>query len=246
MKPSMQPLQLARVLRARAMVSVALGVSMLTIACEADEAGERPSAVTSAPTVDGGVQVTNFFVSSDTNMTGNLGGLAGADARCQALADAAGLTGSWVAYLSAEGGPDSDGPIHARDRIGQGPWYNSRGVMLAADLDALHARSGDAELFLDENGDKVPGNWPDSPKPSEHDVLTGTNMEGRLEPGRTCADWTSDAADLAAMVGHSDGLGPGGDPTGMYGRWHSSHLSESCNNTAPRGGAGRIYCFGHP
>ena len=74
-------------------------------------------------------------------------------------------------------------------------------------------------------------------------ILTGSTPDGKVMAGRTCNDWTSEASDLQAQVGHSDGLGPGGDPSGRYSIWNSSHENGSCANTAPRGGAGRIYCF---
>jgi len=186
---------------------------------------------------------TNFFVSSDTSKTGNLGGLAGADARCAALAGAAGFTQkTWHAYLSIEHGPDGS-PAHARDRIGNGPWYNAKGVMVAADLAALHSRLGDAEVFLDERGNKIPGQWQGSPQPVEHDILTGSNADGTMMAAMTCADWTSDQAGMAAQVGHSDGLGPGMNANHPYSSWNASHTNAGCNDTVPRGGSGRIYCF---
>lgn len=186
----------------------------------------------------------SFFVSSAKSKTGNLGGLAAADRICQDLASAVGLGNkTWRAYLSVERGPDTNKPTDARSRIGNGPWFNAKGVMVAKDLAELHARKGDATLFLDERGQPVPGQWPGSPRPNEHDILTGSTPEGRLFPGKTCNDWTSDAADMQARVGHSDGLGPGGNPSGRYASWNSSHESQSCADTAPRGGAGRIYCF---
>jgi hypothetical protein len=115
--------------------------------------------------------------------------------------------------------------------------------MVAKDLADLHARKGDATVFIDERGQRIPGNWPGSPKPTEHDILTGSTSEGKVMAGRTCGDWTSEASDMQAQVGHSDGLGPGGDPSGRYAIWNSAHENGSCANTAPRGGAGRIYCF---
>jgi len=186
---------------------------------------------------------TTFFVSSDKSSNANLGGLAGADARCQRLAVAAGLGAhTFHAYLSAE--QDSAGnQVDARDRIGTGPWHNSKGVLLAQDSAALHQLSGDAELFLDENGNKINGQWQGSPTPNEHDVLTGTAADGTLLAGKTCADWTSDSADLTAQVGHSDGLGPNMNPAPPYNSWNSVHENQSCSDTAPRGGAGRLYCF---
>jgi hypothetical protein len=187
----------------------------------------------------------SFFVTSDASMTGNLGGLVGADLRCQALAEAVGAGNrTWRAYLSVEQDPANDNmPTHARDRIGQGPWYNAAGVLLAENLDSLHARTGDADLFLDENGERIPGQWTGSPG-VEHDILTGTAQDGTVLAGLTCSDWTSNASNQRAQVGHSDGLGPNmsTDPA-YYTSWQSSHENQSCADTAPRGGAGRIYCF---
>jgi len=187
----------------------------------------------------------SLFVSSAKHKTANLGGLRGADRICQELATAVGLGNkTWRAYLSAERDPDNGNkPTDARSRIGTGPWTNARGAVVAKDLGELHARKGDVDVFLDERGQRVPGNWPDSPKPTEHDILTGSTADGRLMAGKTCNDWTSDASDQQAQVGHSDGLGPGGDPSGRYSVWNSAHDNGSCANTAPRGGAGRIYCF---
>jgi hypothetical protein len=187
----------------------------------------------------------SFFVTSDKSMTGDLGGLRGADARCQALAEAAGAGAhTFHAYLSVEhDAANGGGATHARDRIGTGPWYNAKGALLAADIEALHARSGDADTFLDENGAKINGQWEGSPTPNEHDVLTGSDANGRVLAGKTCADWTSAAADLAAQVGHSDGLGPSRNGAPPYNSWQSSHESAGCNDTGPRGGAGHLYCF---
>ena len=187
----------------------------------------------------------SFFVSSAKHKTANLGGLRGADRICQELAKAVGLSNkTWRAYLSAEHDPDNGNkPTDARSRIGSGSWTNAKGIVIAKNLAELHARKGDADLFLDEHGQRVPGNWPNSPKPTEHDILTGSTADGRLMAGKTCNDWTSEASDQQAQVGHSDGLGPGGDPSGRYSVWNSAHDNGSCANTAPRGGAGRIYCF---
>jgi hypothetical protein len=181
-------------------------------------------------------------------MNGNLGGLAGADKRCQDLAAVVGAGNKkWAAYLSTEAGP-----VHAKDRIGKGPWYNAKLVMLAQNVADLHSRmSGDAELFLDERGNKINGQWAMSPTPNEHDILTGSNADGTLSMGGTCADWTSTSPDLRAMVGHSDGLGPMMNPNPPYASWNSSHQQPAtnamrmagCASTSPGGGAGRIYCF---
>jgi hypothetical protein len=188
----------------------------------------------------------NFFVTSDVNKTGNLGGLTGADARCQRLAMAVGQgSKTWRAYLSTEAG-DGGTAINAKDRIGPGPYYNSKGVLMAADSAALHAMNGNADLFIDESGQKIKGQWTGSGTPVEHDVLTGSTNEGTVLAGKTCMNWTSEMAGIFAQVGHSDGLGPSMNPAPPYNSWQSSHENGGCNDTAPRGGAGRLYCFVGP
>jgi hypothetical protein len=185
----------------------------------------------------------SFFVSSTGGATANLGGLAGADKRCQDLAEAAGAGAkTWHAYLSVEKGANGQ-PEHAKDRIGTGPWYNAKLVMVAADIADLHTKLGDYTIFLDEKGEPVPGQWAGSPKPNQHDILTGTNLDGTLVPGKTCADWTSEDPGMAAWVGHSDGLGPMMSMEPMYRPWNSVHENGGCHDTAPKGGSGRIYCF---
>jgi hypothetical protein len=197
---------------------------------------------------DGPSQTGNrltFFVSSATSMTGNVGGLRGADATCQRLAAAVGAgSRAWRAYLSADQDPDnSNRPTDARSRIGTGPWVNVNGVTVASSLSDLHGRTGNADVFITEQGNRVNGQWPGSPSPVEHDILTGSNADGTLMPGMTCNNWTSGAADVAAQVGHADGLGPGGSTAGALASWNSAHANAGCNDTAPRGGAGRLYCF---
>jgi hypothetical protein len=205
-------------------VSAAL---VVVAACKEDPYPDDPEASAPDASLDGATaNRLSFFVSS-------------ADARCQRLADAAGAGSRiWRAYLSAEAGP-----VHARDRIGEGPWYNAQGALLAEDVAALHALTGNPELFLDEHGEKINGQWEGSPTPNQHDILTGSDAEGRLLAGKTCADWTSASAMLTAQVGHSDGLGPNRNGAPPFNSWQSSHESAGCNDTAPRGGAGRIYCF---
>lgn len=187
---------------------------------------------------------TSFFVTSQRSPTGNLGGLVGADARCQALAAVAGLRRKFRAFLSVERDPDNNGmPTHARDRIGSGPWYNARGVLIASDLTGLLALKGNVELFVDEYGQPINGQWAGSPRPNEHDILTGSDSEGRVMANLTCADWTSNSETLSAQVGHSDGLGPNMDTSMGRDSWLSAHANGGCHDTSPRGGAGRIYCF---
>jgi hypothetical protein len=191
---------------------------------------------------DGGAAspMMNFFVTSDTSATGNLGGLQGADARCQSLAAAAGQGNkTWRAYLSA------DTPAtNARDRIGEGPYYNSQGAVLAATKDALHARTGDPALFIDEHGTRINGQWTNSPGPLQHDILTGSTGTGMLNANLTCGSWMNGTTG-SSEVGHADGLGPGMATTGTLTSWNAAHTGQ-CNNTTPGGGAGRLYCFVGP
>jgi hypothetical protein len=151
---------------------------------------------------------------------------------------------SWRAYLSVErDAANGNQPTHARDRIGSGPWINESGATVASSVAELHARTGDASVFVDERGQRINGQWTGSPAPVEHDILTGSNVDGTLAAGLTCADWTSASADVAAQVGHSDGMGPNQSTAGTLSSWNSAHANQNCANTAPRGGAGRIYCF---
>jgi hypothetical protein len=211
---------------------ILLAAAVSLTRCDDDDEPVSPSGTPSTPTM-------SFFVSSTTSATGNLGGLSGADARCQALAAGAGFgTKTWRAYLSTE-----NPAVDARSRIGSGPWYNAKNVVVATSVDDLHARKGDAEIFLDEKGQKINGQWAGSPTPNQHDILTGSTQEGRVVAGMTCADWTSASTSIVAQVGHSDGLGPNMGTTGTLTSWNSAHTSASCADTAPRGGAGRIYCF---
>jgi hypothetical protein len=202
--------------------------------------GDNNSGAPTSPQSGSGI---SFFVSSTKSTTGNLGGLAGADNLCQNLATAVGAGNKfWQAYLSVERDRDNN-PTDARSRIGTGPWVNANGIVVASDLNQLHARTGDAAVFVDERGQRIPGQWAGSPAPVEHDILTGSNADGTLMRGFTCNDWTSNSTTLTAQVGHSDGLGPNANPAGALSSWNSSHTSLNCADTAPRGGAGRIYCF---
>ncbi|HYN06957.1 MAG TPA: DUF1554 domain-containing protein [Vicinamibacterales bacterium] len=187
----------------------------------------------------------SFFVTSATSATGNLGGLAGADAACGQLATAAGHgSRTWRAYLSVERNlADNNQPTHARDRIGTGPWYNANLVLVANNLTELHARTGDAAIFLDERGQRINGQWTGSPTPNQHDILTGSNADGTVAVGLTCSDWTSSSASVKGQVGHSDGMGQNQSTAGTLSSWNSAHDNQDCSNTAPRGGAGRFYCF---
>jgi hypothetical protein len=209
-------------------------VAIIAAGCESDSGPTTPTGKT-----------TSFFVTSATSVTGNLGGLAGADLTCQRLAIAAGHGGSnWRAYLSVERDPaNGNQPTHARDRIGTGPWFNANHLLIANNVAELHSRTGDAELFVNEHGLRIKGQWTGSPAPVQHDILTGSTADGRVLAGATCADWTSDSTTAIGQVGHSDGMGPNQNTAGALSSWNSAHANLNCADTAPRGGAGRIYCF---
>ena len=177
----------------------------------------------------------SFFVTSVGLGDGaNLGGLEGADAHCQQLAETAGASGEWRAYLSAEG-------VNARDRIGSGPWSNAAGEVIANDLDELHSDSNNVTkaTALTETGGTVSGR---GDEPNQHDILTGSNADGTLSQGNTCGDWTMNG-DGSAMVGHHDRMGPEDLATGTS--WNAAHPSRGCGQEAliGTGGNGYFYCF---
>src|SRR5258706_5892126 len=180
-----------------------------------------------------------FFVTSAKSKTANLGGLAGADKICQTLATAVGQGDkTWRAYVSAERDPaNNNGPTNARDGIGVGQWFNANGIMVGNDLADLHARRGNPILLVDERGKMVPGNWPNSPKPTEHDVLTGSTAEGTVMAGKTCNSWTSESPRMQAQIRHLDGIGLVGETTGASASWNSEHANQSCADTQPPGSA---------
>src|SRR4029450_4453842 len=120
-------------------------------------------------------QSMNFFVTSvGLGKGGDLGGLAGADRHCQSLAQAVGAgSKTWRAYLSTQG----SGGVSAKDRIGNGPWFNAKGVQVAANLADLHSDKNkiNKETALNEKGMVVNGR---GDTPSQHDMLTGTQQNG--------------------------------------------------------------------
>jgi hypothetical protein len=176
-----------------------------------------------------------FFVSSTgSGMGANLGGLAGADKLCQALAAKVGAGNQkWQAYLST-----SNPNVNARDRIGTGPWYNAKGVLIAQNVADLHSDKANInnDTALDEQGRQI--NSPGAP--NRHDILTGSTLEGTATT-MTCNNWTSSGSDSSAMLGHHDRLtfGKPGSP------WNSAHPSKGCSqeNLVATGGAGLLYCF---
>lgn len=187
----------------------------------------------------------SFFVTS-TTQDGNLGGLDGADEICDDLATEVGAgTKTWRAYLSVE---NNGSPIHAKDRIGDGPWVNAAGVTLANNLTELHALDGNADLFIDENGEKINGQW-NGVSPNEHDIMTGSDPTGTLMMGEmnsTCEDWTSNTLTVGPQVGHTDGLGPNmAMMRPNHTSWNGGHAARGCSSEllSMSGSTGRLYCF---
>ncbi len=188
---------------------------------------------------------TSFFVTSTgPGKGGDLGGLDGADAHCQRLAATIGAGGkTWRAYLSSNAAMQG-GPVNARDRIGKGPWKNSKGVVVAENVDDLHSDKNklNSENSLTERGTIVAGF---GYTPNYHDVLTGSTMEGRAWPGNmnlTCNNWSSSGPG-SAMLGHIDRKG--GADTIYQRSWNAAHMSRSCSQDDLRatGGNGLFYCF---
>jgi len=192
----------------------------------------------------------SFFITSAGSGNGaNLGGLAGADRICQTLGAAAGRGDkTWHAYLSvsaANGQP----AVNARDRIGNGPWYNAKGARIAQNVGDLHgdtleqARRGNniqKPTALNEKGETINGV---GDTPNRHDMLTGSQLDGTaFSDGQdhTCSNWTSSTAGSgSAQLGHHDRTG-GGNIS-----WNSTHASRGCSqdNLVATGGAGLFYCF---
>lgn len=185
-----------------------------------------------------------FVISAGKGDGANLGGLEGADAHCAALAKAAGSTkASWRAYLSTTGAMGEAG-INARDRIGKGPWINTKGDTVAKSVEDLHSDSINLnkQTALSEKGDSVSGR---GDAVNMHDILTGSDPAGMYSTAggdTTCANWTSNK-DGSAIVGHHDRIGL--KDTRHMKSWNSSHGSRGCSqdNLKGTGGAGLFYCF---
>ena len=188
--------------------------------------------------------MTFFVTSTGSGRGADYGGLAGADAHCQALATAAGSGHRvWRAYLSTSPSPASP-TQNARDRIGKGPWQNAKGVVIAQSVSELHGKNNlNKQTALTEKGEVVNGR---GDTPNMHDILTGSQPDGTAiagDPGKTtCGNWTMSGAG-AAMVGHHDRLGLRDDAPSVS--WNSSHPSRGCSldNLKASGGAGLLYCF---
>ncbi|MRV74422.1 lectin [Duganella sp. FT92W] len=215
----------------------------------AQAAGQAAAAAPSTARSTDPTKPLSFFVTSEgTGKGADLGGIAGADAHCQKLAASVGAGGkTWRAYLSTQAA-DGQPAVNARDRIGKGPWYNTRGVQIARDVAHLHGDTVEAaqlgnnlskNTVLTEKNEPVKGA---GDKPNEHDILTGSTPDGRAfadAADRTCKNYTTSAADGSAQLGHFDRTG-GGNTS-----WNSAHPSRGCGqqNLVSTGGAGLLYCF---
>ena len=188
----------------------------------------------------------SFFISSVSPGKGaDLGGLAGADAHCQALAKAAGSTSTnWAAYLSTTEGQGNEG-VNARSRIGNGPWKNSKGAVIATNVENLHSAQNNLtkQTAITEKGEGIPGSGDQG---NVHDILTGSDPQGMFSTAggdTTCGNWTK-SGDGSAIVGHHDRAGLGKTTRHMT-SWNSSHGSRGCSadQLKASGGGGLIYCF---
>jgi hypothetical protein len=219
---------------------IAAGVCVAALCAATESAGQAGGAAPQQQPPMG------FFITSAGPGDGaNLGGLAGADAHCQRLAQEAGAGArSFRAYLSTAAG-GGQAPVNARDRIGNGPWHNASGVLIAWNVADLHGdlqrdRNGiNKEGALNEKGLPVNGR---GDTPNQHDILTGSDSHGRAMLGSaattTCNNWTSNAAG-SAIVGHHDRTGGGNSS------WNAAHSSRGCSQAelVATGGAGLFYCF---
>jgi hypothetical protein len=223
-------------------------VTALCLATNAYAQAPAPQAPNTARSTDPAKPLSFFVTSEGLGKGADLGGLAGADAHCQKLADSVGAgKQTWRAYLSTQAA-DGKPAVNARDRIGNGPWFNTRGGVVARDVAHLHGDTVDAARLgnnlsrttaLTEKNEPVKGA---GDKPNEHDIITGSQPDGRAfadAADHTCKNYTSSAADGSAQLGHFDRTG-GGNTS-----WNAAHPSRGCGqaNLVATGGAGLLYCF---
>ena len=234
----------------RLTIALAIGLLSAAAACATSSSSSSTNSVSvgasaSTAAAPGRADTTmSFFLTSAGPGDGaNLGGLAGADAHCARLAEAAGVRGkTWRAYLSTAAAA-AQASVNARDRIGTGPWHNARGVRVAANVAELHAESSGLgkQGSLTERGDTVNGR---GDTPNRHDILTGSLPDGTAFPDtadHTCGNWTRSDSTGSAQVGHHDRQGGGERPNS----WNSAHGSRGCSqaNLRGTGGDGLFYCF---
>ena len=231
----------------RTLFNLSLCVTALVVLTATHGDAQQPPAAAQAKAKAPPPPMSFFITSVGSGKGANLGGLAGADAHCQMLATAAGAGDrTWHAYLSTQA-RNGQPAVNARDRIGNGPWNDKNGVVIATDLATLHgdtaeqARVGNLlnkRSGINEKGQPVNGV---GDTPNTHDILTGSTTDGRAftdAADHTCGNWTSEAADGVAQLGHFDRNGGGTS-------WNSAHPSRGCSqpNLVATGGAGLFYCF---
>jgi hypothetical protein len=224
-------------------VAAVAGGRALAVRAQQAPAQTAPSQPPRSLSMGGKKSVMTFFITSHgPGKGGDLGGVRGADAHCQALAKAEGAGDhTWRAYLSTSA-TGNQPAVNARDRIGQGPWYNGEGNRIALNLDELHRGMNaiDKENAVTERIDPVNGV---GDTPNRHDILTGSRPDGTaFPPGSdlTCSNWMSSGAGRA-QVGHHDRQGQGDGSKS----WNSAHPSRGCSQAdlEATGGAGLFYCF---
>jgi hypothetical protein len=232
--------------KSKASVVLTTTLALLGATCVV-EAQQQP-AQPAAPPLPQAPNMTFFVTGAGPGKGADLGGLEGADQHCQQLAQRHGAGGkTWHAYLSTQA-VDGKPAINARDRIGNGPWQNFKGEVVAQNVDDLHSDNNKLGMntSLTERGFIIPGV---GFAPNRHDVLTGSTPEGRAFPAgedRTCRNWTS-STQGAAMLGHIDRKGLRDDAPSRS--WNSSHPSRGpdggCSQADLRstGGDGLFYCF---
>lgn len=210
------------------------------------------SLMLSAPTSaeeDRADNMTFFVTSVGLGKGGNLGGIDGADKHCQSLAEAAGAGKlTWHAYLSAQAKDFKELAVNARDRIGAGPWHNAKGAVIAKNVEELHSSRNNINKVtaLDEKGRPVNGR---GDNPNKHDILTGSRVDGSaFAPAppfhdMTCGNWTLEADDGSAMIGHHDRIGPNDSLWATS--WNSAHPTRGCSpkGVQSTGGDALLYCF---
>jgi hypothetical protein len=226
-----------RSVRLPLLVSVAVLASVTLLAlggiAQAQQAPQSPN-------------MTFFVTSAGPGKGADLGGLEGADALCQRLAQGAGAgSKTWRAYLSTNTNAAApEKTVHARDRIGKGPWQNFKGEVIAANVDDLHSDKNKISMQtgLTERGTMLPGV---GYTPNYHDIMTGSQPDGRAFPGNTnltCNNYTSSEFGKVE-VGHVDRTGLA--DTAQAHSWNSSHQSRDCSQPGliSTGGNGLLYCF---
>ena len=235
-------------LRRTAHTALAVATLCATFGALAQTPAAAPATPAGARSTDPAKPLGFFVTSQGVGDGADLGGLEGADAHCQKLAGTVGAGGrTWHAYLSTQAA-NGKPAVNARDRIGKGPWFNTRGLAVAQNVEHLHgdsleqARLGNnlsRNTALNEKNELVKTS---TETPNQHDIITGSTPDGRAfadAADHTCKNYTSNAADGSAQLGHVDRSG-GGNTS-----WNSTHPSRGCAqpNLVATGGAGLLYCF---